>query len=164
MRDMVDWMGVVTVVSFYKMGRLFKQQHLIQWEKTASWAVALALAAYASGLSFRKTAQLLGGLGVFVSHVAVWYWKEKFARNWPVWAGQMPERIVVDETCVKVGGRKCWIFAAIDPVTRRVLYLQAFRDRGLWPTCEFFCELKRLYGRWAQEAIVDGGPWYQGAL
>jgi transposase-like protein len=24
--------------------------------------------------------------------------------------------------------------------------------------------LRRLYDRWAVEAIVDGGPWYQGAL
>jgi transposase-like protein len=65
---------------------------------------------------------------------------------------------------VKVGGRKCWIFAAIDPATRRVLYLRAFRERGLWQTCQFFQELRRLYGRWAAEAIVDSGPWYQGAL
>lgn len=146
------------------MGELFKQHHIIQREKIQSWAVALALAAYALGLSFRKTAQLLFGLGVPVSHVAVWYWKEKFARNWCVWIGQVPERLVVDETYVKVGGHTCWIFAAIDPATRRVLYLQAFRDRGLWHTCEFFQELERIYGRWTQQAIVDGGPWYQGAL
>jgi hypothetical protein len=93
-----------------------------------------------------------------------WNWKEKFAVNWQVWVGALPERIVVDETLVKVGGRKCWIFAAIDPATRRVLYLRAFRERGLWQTCQFFQELRRLYGRWAAEAIVDGGPWYQGAL
>jgi hypothetical protein len=43
-----------------------------------------------------------------------------------------------------------------------VLYLQTFRERGLWQTCQFFQELRRLYGRWAAEAIVDGGPRYQG--
>jgi transposase-like protein len=63
-----------------------------------------------------------------------------------------------------VGGRKCWIFAAIDPKTGRVLHLQAFREWGLWQTWEFSQELRRLYGRWAAEMIVDGGPWYQGAL
>jgi hypothetical protein len=78
--------------------------------------------------------------------------------------GELPARIVVDETRVKVGGHKCRIFVAIDPATRRVLYLRAFRERGLWQTCQFFQELRRLYGRWAAEAIVDGGPWYQGAL
>lgn len=164
MRNLVDWLRVFGMVTFFKMGQLFKWHHVIQREKTESWAVALALAAYALGLSFRKTAQLLGGLGVPISHVAIWYWKEKFANNWRVWLGPLPSRIVVDETLVKVGGRKCWIFAAIDPATRRVLYLQAFRDRGLWHTCEFFQELGKTYGRWAQEAIVDGGPWYQGAL
>jgi transposase-like protein len=29
---------------------------------------------------------------------------------------------------------------------------------------QFFQELVHLYGRWPQEAVVDGGPWYQGAL
>lgn len=152
------------MVTFFKMGRLFKQHHVIQREKTQSWAVALGLAAYASGLSFRRTAQLLHGMGVSISHVAVWYWKEKFAVNWRVWVGQLPDRIVVDETYVKVGGRTCWIFAAIDPATRRVLYLQAFRERKLWQTCEFFRELRRIYGHWAKQAVVDGGPWYTGAL
>lgn len=152
------------MVTFEKMGQLFKQHHVIEREKTKSWAVALALAAYASGLSFRKTAQLLHGLGVSISHVAIWYWKRKFACHWRVWVGELPARIVVDETCVKIGGRTCWIFAAIDPHTRRVLSLQAFRERGLWQTCDFFLGLRYLYGRWAEEAIVDGGLWYQGAL
>lgn len=67
-------MGVMSMVRSLKMGQLFKQGHLIQRERTASWAVALALAAYALGLSFRKTAQLLRGLGVPISHVAIWYW------------------------------------------------------------------------------------------
>ena len=46
-----------------------------------------------------------------------------------------------------------------------MLYLQAFRERGQWQTCQFFQELRCLYGRWAREAVVNnGGPWYQGAL
>jgi hypothetical protein len=62
----------MSVVNFLKMGQFFKQ-HLIQHERTASWAVALALVAHALGLvsrtSFRKTAQLLSRLGAQISHL-----------------------------------------------------------------------------------------------
>ena len=29
---------------------------------------------------------------------------------------------------------------------------------------DFFGEVARVYECWAEEAVVDGGPWYQGAL
>jgi len=151
-------------VTFHKLGRLFRQHGVIQRERTPAWAVALGLAAYAQGLSLRRTALLLAQWGVRVSHVGVWYWIQAFAAKWPVWEGPLPDRIVVDETRVKLGGRLCWIWAAIDPKSRRILYLRVSRDRTLTSTMEFFEELARVYGRWPREAVVDGGPWYPGAL
>jgi putative transposase len=151
-------------IHFYKLGELFKQRAVIQKERTPAWAIALGLALYAQGLSLRRTALTLAQLGVRVSHVAVWYWIQSFADNWPRWNGPLPERIVVDETQVKLGGRPCWIWAAIDPKSRRILYLRVSRDRTLISTMQFFQELAHLYGQWPQEAVVDGGPWYQGAL
>lgn len=44
------------MVTFEKMSQLFKQHHVIEREEIKSWTVALALAAYVSSLSFRKTA------------------------------------------------------------------------------------------------------------
>lgn len=83
-------------IHFYKLGQLFKQRAVIQKERTPAWAIALGLALYAQGLT-------LAQLGVRVSHVAVWYWIQSFADNWPLWNGLLPERIVVDETQVKLG-------------------------------------------------------------
>ena len=151
-------------ITFHKLGQLFREHGVIQRERTPAWAIALGLAAYAQGLSLRRTALLLAPWGVRVSHVAVWYWIQAFSDNWPVWSGPLPERIVVDETRVKLGGRLCWIWAAMDPKTRRILYLRVSRDRTLRSTMQFFEELARVYGHWPREAVVDGGPGYQGAL
>ena len=151
-------------IHFYKLGELFKARAVIKKERTPAWAIALGLAVYAQGLSLRRTAVVLAQLGVRVSHVAVWYWIQSFSDNWSVWNDTLPDTIVVDETRVKLGGRTCWIWAAIDPNTRRILYLKVSRDRSLMTTAHFFAELAHVYGKWPKEAVVDGGPWYQGAL
>jgi len=70
------------MVSFPKMGRQWNHRDFVQCEKRQSWAVAITLVA--SGLYFRKTAQLLHRPGVSISHVIAWHWKEKFGHNWPV--------------------------------------------------------------------------------
>ena len=151
-------------IHFLKLGELFKAHAFIRKERTPAWAVALGLALYFQGLSLRRSALILAQLGVRVSHVAIWYWIQAFALKCQVWQGTLPKRIVVDETLVKLGGRRCWIWAAIDPNTRRVLYLRVSRDRHMHTTMRFFQELADTYGCWPEQAVVDGGPWYQGAL
>lgn len=151
-------------VHFDKLGKLFKERGLMERERTPAWIIALALAVYTQGLSLRRTALVLRQLGVRISHVSVWYWIQTFANKWSVWQEALPKQIVVDETVVKLGGRKCYIWAAIDPKTRKVLYFKVSRDRWLKPAKDFFREMAQEYGQWAKEAIVDGGPWYQGAL
>ena len=162
-RGSVDWLWVITMsIHFLKLGELFKTHAIIRRERTPAWAIALALATYAQGLSLRRTALVLAQLGIRVSHVAIWYWIQHFALKCSPWNGPLPQRIVVDETRVKLGGRCCWILAAIDPQTRRVLYMRVSRDRHLNTTMAFFQELAQVYGAWPQEAIVDGGPWSKG--
>ena len=146
-------------IHFHKLGQLFKQRAVIKKERTPAWVIALGLALYAQGLSLRRSAVVLAQLGVRVSHVAIWYWIQSFADNWTIWNDSLPETVVVDETRVKLGGRTCWIWAAIDPDTRRILYLKVSRDRSLITTAHFFAELAHVYGQWPQEAVVDGGPW-----
>lgn len=146
-------------IHFLKLGELFKTHALIQKERTPAWAIALALSIYAQGLSLRRTAKVLTQFGVTVSHVAVWYWIQSFAGKFCPWKGPLPQQIVVDETLVKLGGRICFIWAAIDPKNRKVLYMKVSRGRDLTTTMAFFKELANIYGHWPKEAVVDGGPW-----
>ncbi len=41
----------------------------------------------------------------------------------------IPPTLVLDEMWVKVGGRDCWIFTALDPETWQVIYLEPFFQR-----------------------------------
>jgi len=61
------------------------------------WEIALGLVLYQLGLSFRKTARVLGLLGKGVSHVAVWYWNRKVGVQAPPWFPSTGHFIVVDE-------------------------------------------------------------------
>ena len=77
---------------------------------------SFGLVLYQLGLSFRKTAKVLGLLGKEVSHVAVWYWNKKVGEaGIKLYQGPLPLVIVVDETWVKVGGKEAWIYVALDP-------------------------------------------------
>lgn len=68
--------------------------------------------------------RILEGFNISISHVAIWYWVQRMGKKIAVWKGPLLPRIVVDETWVKMEGKDCWIFAAIDPETWRVIYVE----------------------------------------
>jgi putative transposase len=147
-----------------KLGRLFHSRGLLGAKRTPAWAVALALLVYPAGLSLRKTASLLARHGVAIAHTTVWYWIQTLAGKLVICTGPLPRRIVVDETWVKVGGRDCWIYAAIDPDTQRIMYVEPCFERDGWTTKEFFLHLYEVYGSWPDEVLTDGGTWYDVGL
>ena len=91
-------------MSFQKLGHLLKVRGLIGEHRVPVWEIALGLVLYQLGLSFRKTAKVLGLLGKGVSHVAVWYWNRKVGKEGiKLHRGLLPPVIVVDETWVGPG-------------------------------------------------------------
>jgi len=150
-------------IRILKLGQLFKRAHLLKRERTPAWAVALASVLYPMGLSLRKISLYLTLHGVERAHTAIWYWLSKLADK-SAWQGEMPQQIIVDETWVKVGGRSCWIFTAIDPKGWRVLYLEPFFERDSWSALSFLRGLRELYGAWPKEVVVDGAEWWATAL
>ena len=63
-------------LSFRKLRRLLKAKGIMEKHRVPLWEIALGLVLYQLGLSFRKTARVLGLLGKGVSHVTVWYWNK----------------------------------------------------------------------------------------
>jgi|FaiFalDrversion3_1042247.scaffolds.fasta_scaffold00084_2 transposase-like protein len=136
-------------------------------ERTAQWAVLLAIMVSHLGLSLRRTASLVAPFGVFVSHVAIWYWLQKGGQRAPVSPEDLPAVVVLDETWIKVGGREAWIFTAFDPQTWRVLSLEPFARRTEKTVQTFLRHLAQRYGgygAWPKEVITDGGRWYAACL
>jgi putative transposase len=147
-----------------KLGRLFRGYFTLQRERTPTWAIALALLLYPSGVSLRRIAAYLSWHGVNRAHTTIWYWLQQAGGRLSPWQGPLPKRIVVDETWVKVGGRDCWIFAAIDPQTQRIIYVKPCWTRDSWMVRQFFQELAEIYGEWPEEVLTDGGSWYEVGL
>jgi putative transposase len=71
--------------------------------------------------------------------------------------------VAVDETVLKIKGRICYLWAAIDVDTGEILALHASRGRGLPNAIKFLkmvlrsCDGKPI-------VVVDRGPWYRWAL
>jgi transposase, IS6 family len=85
------------------------------------------------GLSYRDVEELLAERGIVVDHVTVYRWVQRFTllfidaarpcRHSP------GDRWFVDETYVKVGGRWCYLYRAVDQFGQVIdVYLSARRD------------------------------------
>jgi transposase-like protein len=72
----------------------------------------------------------------------------------------MSDVLVVDETEVKVGKGRCYLWIAICPKTWKIAYLRLSYDRSDLNTYLFFRELIALYGKKPKLVITDGGRWY----
>ena len=104
-----------------------------QRQRTPLHIVRLAMAFYQQGLSLRQVAQALRRLGHRVHHVTIWRWLQRCSRELEerVWQGPLPQTIVVDETVLRTGWGKRWLYSALDPKTRRVVFMRGYTGR-LW--------------------------------
>ncbi len=139
------------------MGHLLNAKGILEKHHVPHREIALGLVLYQLGLSFRKTARVLGLLGKGVSHVTVWYWNKKVRKGIKLHRGLLPPGIVVDETWVKVGGKEAWVYVALDSRTLKVVYLRAFLCEGRRQTDAFLEHLVEAYREWLREVIADGG-------
>jgi transposase-like protein len=122
--------------------------------------IALSILVYQQGLSLRKTCELLSYLGESISYRGVHYWVQKFGWCVQPYGGKLPETIVVDETKVQLGSEHWFLYAAINPKSKRIVYARIYTTRNHLTTKSFFKDLKRIYGKMPKMAVVDGGPWY----
>jgi transposase-like protein len=74
--------------------------------------------------------------------------------------GELPDTIVVDETKVQLGNEYWFLYAAINPESKKIIYARIYPTRNYLTTKSFFKDLKKMYGQLPQMAVVDGGPWY----
>ncbi len=147
---------------------LIEEKSIVQRERKPKDVILLGLLLYFKGFSFRKVEDTFSLFEVTVSHVAVWKWVQKFgsivksvlfSQN-----GSLPSVIVVDETCIQIGNKQYYLYAAICPYSRRIIYFDLYSTRNYITTFTFFRQIKRQYGKSPEVVIVDGGPWYREAL
>src|ERR1700736_276490 len=85
------------------------------------------------GLSYRDVEELLAERGIVVDHVTVYRWMQRFT---PLFVDaarpcrhSVGDRWFVDETYVKISGRWCYLYRAVDQVGQVIdVYLSPRRD------------------------------------
>jgi len=122
----------------------------------------LAAILYFFGLSLRKTSLYLS-LFEEVSHESVrkYYHKIKYILKEP----KKKERkfIAVDETIIKVGDRRVYVWAAIDVETKECLAIWVSMTRHQFAVSEFI-KMVLKYCKNKPTFIVDRGSWYKSAF
>ncbi|PHQ39890.1 IS6 family transposase [Halorubrum persicum] len=75
-------------------------------------------------LSLSNTVIVLEDLGVDRSRIAVHNWVQK-ADLQPA-DGESSDRVAVDQKVIRVNDEQCWLYAAVDPETNRILHSRLF--------------------------------------
>ena len=67
-------------------------------------------------------------------------------------------KVVVDETAINIGGRRYWLWIALEPENRAIVSIHISMDRSGFTAYSFLLNLRRRHG--VRLIITDGGPWY----
>ena len=113
-----------------------------------------------SGLSTRKTATALKGMGVRASHVTVFNWAAEYARLMERYIDQITpqvgEKWRTDEIYLKIRGNRRYLFAMLDSETRFWLAKMVAEHKGTDDVTPMFRDAKRLAGKVPEQFVSDG--------
>jgi len=117
---------------------------------------------YAQGSSLRKLSALLRDLGVKATHVSIWKWFQRLGERLKEFAFRRRKRrcIVADETKIRTLNGWIFVFAAIDPENREMVYLHISKHRETIDVLRFLRRVLR-YCEGNPVLVTDGGLWYR---
>jgi len=122
-------------------------------ERTPVAVVLYGLYVYFSGLSLGGVSKALEH--VFPrSHTAVSLWIQLFSYLASYFRVGSVDRIVVDETWLKVGCDVMWLWLAVELYRRKILGFYLSRTRNILVAALFLAQLKKRYG--ARPVYTDG--------
>ena len=110
---------------------------------------------HSAGISLRETA-VLEEFGVTRSYQAVFQWVYRVAEEAPDPPRARPRRVAVDETAVKIGTQRHWLYAAIDIETKLLLGVRISEHRGIDPTAAVLGQLVEKHDFSEATFLVDG--------
>jgi putative transposase len=108
-------------------------------ERTPEPIVEIGIQLHLGGLSLSNTKQILEKLGVERSRTAIHNWVQK-ADLQPT-GTHASNQVAVDETVIRVGDERHWLYAAVDPVTNEFLHVRLYPARNNSTTKQFLQEL-----------------------
>ena len=129
---------------------------------TPRFAMRLGIHLHLAGLSLEKTVSILENFGVDRCRSTVHYWVKQ--ADLEPQSGRSPDKISLDETVVKVDGKRHWLFAAVDPESNIILHIGLYTARTSVSTKWFLQELQEKHDIDDAEFFVDGAPWLHAGL
>ena len=117
---------------------------MFKWRQTEPGLILCAVRWYLRySLSLRDVEELLEERGLRADHTTVWRWVQRYAPNWSSGCDAIlkptDKSWRVDETYVRVKGRWCYLYRAIDSTGATIGFLlSALRDAET---------AKRLFGK-----------------
>ena len=134
----------------------------VERERTPRETIQVGIRLHLAGLSLSNTKRELEKLGCSRSRTAIHDWVQKAGLE-PT-GDVTPTEIAVDETVVRVNGRRCWLTAAVDTATNQFLHVRLFQTLTTQLSILFFRELREKYSVSHAVFLVDAAPHLRGAL
>lgn len=108
-----------------------------QWERTAKPVRAFTVRLHAAGLSLRGIEAILRLFRVERSFQAIFQWVHRLTDSVADSPKAQSRQVAVDETAVKINGKRSWLHAAIDPDTKVIIHVTLLKRHGTDPAAAF---------------------------
>ena len=133
---------------------------VIKRNRTRSEFIDYGLYLYFLGLSLRNVVKALSYLNVVKrSHVSIWKWIQKFRpQKMSVAERREVSEYIVDETLLKAGSEKIWLWVATEPENGQILAQTMSKERNMLIAERFLSGVVRDFGK--HPVSTDGGTWY----
>ncbi len=131
---------------------------VINRNRTPSMYIGYGLYFYFSGLSLRRTSQILSSHFIKRNHVSIWNWIQKYKPQRISSKKKKFEEFVVGETLLKIGSELVWLWVAIEPANKEILSISISKERNMFVAERFLSGLLEEHGE--HPVSTDGGTWY----
>jgi putative transposase len=126
--------------------------------RTPSQIIGYGLYLYFLGLSYRNAAKALSFLLIIkISHVSIWKWIQKY-RPWKYFKNKKIKEYIIDETAIKAGPERIWLWVVIEPICKEILSFHISKERNMFVAERFISGIVKDYGE--HPVSTDGGSWY----
>ena len=131
---------------------------MINRNRTPSMYIGYGLYFYFSGLSLRRTSQILSSHFIKRNHVSVWNWIQKYKPQRISSKKKKFAEFVLDETLLEIGSELVWLWVAIEPANKEILSVSISKERNMFVAERFLSGLLEEHGE--HPVSTDGGTWY----
>ncbi len=152
----------------FSFKELVKKLNLFKRNKKRFETKVLCLIDYIILSSLRKTAKKVSTFTENISKSSVHRYVKAFRKKIEsIFYTEKPKEhriIAIDETCLKVNGRKIYVYSAVNAENNEIIYMKAFPLRNYLITLKFLKGVLERCKSKPELILIDKGPWLINAV